>query len=456
MADHFRMNRVDEWLSLFSIPKPAYMKPVSVDPRIFSDNRQRFTRRMKKNAIAIFNSNDEVPSNGDALYPFRQNTDLYWLTGIMQEDTMLVLFPDNPDKKYREVLVLVRPNELKEKWDGKRLRKEEATAQSGIQTIVWLDSIDALLQTWIHLSEIIYLNTNENDRKASLVPVRDYRFAEAMRSRYPLHQYERAARIMKDLRAIKNKWEVAVLQQAIDITEKTFRRLLGFIRPGVWEHEIEAEIYHEFMRNRSAGPAYGSIIASGDRARTLHYVNNDQQCLDGEMVLMDFGAEYGGYCADLTRTVPVNGKFTKRQKEVYNACLDIHNYAKGLMKPGISIVDYTEKVGDEATRQFLKIGLLKKEDVRNEDPENRAYRRYLYHGISHHLGIDVHDLGTRTEPIQPGMVFTVEPGIYIEEEKMGVRIENNLWITRSGHIDLMKNIPIKADEIEGLMKRKHK
>jgi Xaa-Pro aminopeptidase len=374
----------------------------------------------------------------------------------MQEDTMLVLFPDNPDKKFRELLVLVRPNELKEKWDGKRLRKEEATAQSGIQTIVWLDSIDALLQTWIHLSEIIYLNTNENDRKASLVPVRDYRFAEAMRSRYPLHQYERAARIMKDLRAIKNKWEVAVLQQAIDITEKTFRRLLGFIRPGVWEHEIEAEIYHEFMRNRSAGPAYGSIIASGDRARTLHYVNNDQQCLDGEMVLMDFGAEYGGYCADLTRTVPVNGKFTKRQKEVYNACLDIHNYAKGLMKPGISIVDYTEKVGDEATRQFLKIGLLKKEDVRNEDPENRAYRRYLYHGISHHLGIDVHDLGTRTEPIQPGMVFTVEPGIYIEEEKMGVRIENNLWITRSGHIDLMKNIPIKADEIEALMKRKHK
>ena len=432
------------------------MKPVSVDPRIFTDNRQRFIRRMKKNAIAIFNSNDEIPSNGDALFPFKQNTDLYWLTGIMQEDTMLVLFPDNPDKKHREVLVLVRPNELKEKWDGKRLRKEEATAQSGIQTIVWLDSLDALLQTWIHLADMIYLNTNENDRKASLVPVRDYRFAETMRSRYPLHQYERAARIMKDLRAIKNKWEVAVLQQAIDITEKTFRRLLEFIRPGVWEYEIEAEIYHEFMRNRSAGPAYGSIIASGDRARTLHYVSNDQQCLDGEMVLMDFGAEYGGYCADLTRTVPVNGKFTKRQKEVYNACLEIHNYAKGLMKPGISIVDYTEKVGDEATRQFLKIGLLTKADVKNEDPENRAYRKYLYHGISHHLGIDVHDLGTRTAPIQAGMVFTVEPGIYIEEEKMGVRIENNLWITKSGHIDLMKNIPIKADEIEALMKRKTK
>jgi len=429
------------------------MKPATVNPRIFLENRQRFARRMKKNSIAIFNSNDELPVNGDAIYPFRQNTDLYWLTGILQEESMLVLFPDNPDRKYREVLVLVRPNELKEKWDGKRLRKEEATALSGIQTIVWLDSLEGLLQPWIHLAETIYLNTNENDRKANLVPVRDYRYAEEMRRRYPLHAYERSARIMKGLRAIKSKWEVEVLQQAIDITEKTFRRLLGFIRPGVWEYEIEAEIYHEFMRHRSAGPAYGSIIASGDRARILHYVSNNQQCLDGEMVLMDFGAEYGCYCADLTRTVPVNGKFSKRQKEVYNACLAIHNHSKGLLEPGISIVDYTEKVGDEATRQFLKIGLLKKEDVKNEDPENRAYRKYLYHGISHHLGIDVHDLGTRTEPIQPGMVFTVEPGIYIEEEKMGVRIENNLWITKNGHVDLMKNIPIKAEEIEALMGR---
>jgi Xaa-Pro aminopeptidase len=429
------------------------MKPANADSRIFIENRQHFIRKMKKNAIAIFNSNDELPSNGDALFPFKQNTDLFWLTGIMQEDTMLVLFPDNPDPKFREVLVLVRPNELKEKWDGKRLRREEATALSGIRNIVWLDSIEAPLQTWIHLAEIIYLNTNENDRKASLVPVRDYRYAEVMRSRYPLHHYERAARIMKELRAIKSKWEVAVLQQAIDITEKTFRRLLGFIQPGVWEYEIEAEIYHEFMGNRSAGPAYGSIIASGDRARTLHYISNDQQCLDGEMILMDFGAEYAGYCADLTRTVPVNGKFTRRQKQVYQSCLALHDYAKSILKPGIGIVDYTEKVGDEATKQFLGLGLISKSDVKNEDPENRAYRKYLYHGISHHLGIDVHDLGTRTAPIEAGMVLTVEPGIYIEEEKMGVRIENNIWITKSGHIDLMKNIPIKADEIEGLMKK---
>lgn len=428
------------------------MRQVSVNPQIFTDNRQRFVKKMKAGSIAIFNSNDELPTNGDALHPFRQNSDLYWLTGIFQEDTMLVLFPDNPDKKFREVLVLVRPNEIKEKWDGRRHRKAEATELSGISTIVWLDSLDGILQPMIHLAENIYLNTNENDRKANLVPVRDYRFAGEMRARYPLHHYERSARIMKELRAVKSKLEVEVIQQAIDITEKTFRRLLKFIRPGVWEHEIEAEIYHEFIRNRSSGPAYGSIIASGDRARTLHYVANNQQCLDGEMILMDFGADYGGYAADLTRTIPVNGKFSKRQKEVYNACLDLHNYCKTILKPGITMVDYHDKVGDEATVQFLKIGLISKADVKNEDPENRAYRKYLYHGISHHLGIDVHDLGTRTNPVQAGMVFTIEPGIYIEEEQMGVRIENNVWITKTGNTDLMKNIPIKVEEIEKSMK----
>lgn len=430
------------------------MKYLPLDPSIFIENRRRFVSRMEKNAIAIFNSNDELPANGDALHKFKQNADLYWLTGIEQEDSMLVLFPDNPDKKFREVLVLVRPNELKEKWDGKRLRKAEATAISGIETIVWLDTLDGLLQPWIHLADSIYLNTNENDRKASLIPVRDYRYAQEMKARYPLHQYRRSARIMKELRAIKSAKEVEVIKKAINITDKTFRRLLGFIRPGVFEYEIEAEIYHEFLLNRATGPAYGSIIASGDRARILHYVSNSEECKDGEMILMDFGAEYGGYCADLTRTVPVGGKFTKRQKQVYNACLHLHQYAASILKPGISVIDYTDKVGDEATSQFLKIGLLRKSDVKNEDPENRAYRKYLYHGISHHLGIDVHDLGTRTEPIKAGMVFTVEPGIYIEEEQMGVRIENNFWITRNGNIDLMKNIPITVEEIESLMKKK--
>jgi Xaa-Pro aminopeptidase len=429
------------------------MKYLPLNQNIFINNRQRFIKEMQPNSIAIFVSNDEFPKNGDAIHQFKQNSDLYWLSGVEQEDSMVILFPDCPDPKYKEVLVLVRPNELKEKWDGKRLRAKEATAISGMQTIVWLDNIDALLQPWVHLADNIYLDSNENDRKASLLRSRDYRFIDEMKQRYPLHNYLRAAKILKKLRGIKTKDEVEVLQKAIDITEVTFRRLLQFVKPGVMEYEIEAELVHSFLTQRATGQAYGSIIASGDSARILHYINNNQACKDGDLILMDFGAEYGGYCADLTRTIPVNGKFTRRQKTVYNACLHLHNYAKSLLKPGISIVDYTELVGEEATQQFLKIGLLKKSDVKNEDKENRAYRKYLYHGISHHLGIDVHDLGTRTEPIKAGMVFTVEPGIYIEEEQMGIRIENNLWITKNGNVDLMKNIPITVEEIEALMKK---
>ncbi|HUR12584.1 MAG TPA: Xaa-Pro aminopeptidase [Flavitalea sp.] len=429
------------------------MKYLPLDPEIFISNRNRFVQRLQKNSIAIFNSNDELPVNGDALYPFKQNSDLFWLSGIEQEDSMVIIYPDNPDPKYREVLVLVRPNELKEKWDGKRLRAKEATEISGINTIVWLDTIDAMLQGWIHLADNIYLNSNENDRKANLVPVRDYRFALEMKTRYPLHNYFRSARIMKELRSIKTAKEIEVVQKAVDITGATFEKLLQFIRPGVYEYEIEAEIYRSFLSQRATGPAYGSIIASGDRARTLHYKFNNQECKDGELILMDFGAEYGGYCADLTRTVPVNGKFNKRQREIYNACLHLHDYAKSILKPGVSILQYTDKVGVEASKTFLRIGLLKKEDVANEDKENRAYRKYLYHGISHHLGIDVHDLGTRTAPIQAGMLFTIEPGIYIEEENMGIRIENNVWITKTGNKDLFKNIPITAEEIENRMRR---
>lgn len=409
---------------------------------------------MLPNSIAVFVSNDEWPANGDALHPFKQNTDLFWLSGIIQEDSLVILFPDNPDPRMREVLALVRPNELKEKWDGKRLRAKEATGISGIATIVWLDTLDALLQTWVHLADHIYLDTNENDRKASPVRSREYRFVDEMKAAYPLHSFRRAAKIMKQLRSIKTKEEIVVVQKAIDITDNTFRRLLQFIKPGVNEYEIEAEIWHSFLSQRATGPAYGSIIAGGDNARTLHYVSNNADCKDGDLLLMDFGAEYGNYCADLTRTVPVNGKFSPRQKTVYNACLHLHNYAKSILKPGISILAYTDKVGEEATRQFLKIGLLRKADVKNEDKDNRAYRRYLYHGISHHLGIDVHDLGTRTEPVKAGMLFTIEPGIYIEEEKMGIRIENNFWLTKNGNIDLMKNIPITAEEIEALMKKK--
>jgi Xaa-Pro aminopeptidase len=273
-----------------------------------------------------------------------------------------------------------------------------------------------------------------------------------MKARYPLHQYHRAARIMKKLRAVKTPLEIEVMQQAIDITATCFHRLLGYVRPGVHEYEIEAEIWHSFLSQRANGPAYASIIASGDRARTLHYVQNNQECRDGELVLMDFGAEYGGYNADLTRTIPVNGKFTKRQKEVYNACLHLHNYAKSLLKPGVIINEYHKMVGTVANQVFLKLGLLTAGDIQNQTPENPAYWKYLYHGISHHLGIDVHDLGTRTEPIQAGMVFTVEPGIYIEEEQLGIRIENNVWITPEGNRDLMSHIPISADDIESLMR----
>jgi Xaa-Pro aminopeptidase len=429
------------------------MKHLPLKQDIFIQNRKRFASQMSPNSIAIFVSNDETPTNGDATYKFKQNSDLYWLTGVTQEDTMMILYPGNPDPKYREVLVLVRPNELKEKWDGKRLRAAEGKSISGVTTVLWLDSLESVLQTWVHQADAIYLDTNENDRKSVLLRTRDYRFVDEMRERFPLHRFERAAKIMRELRGIKTALEVEVIQQAIDITDTTFRRVMQFVRPGVMEYEIEAEIMHSFLSQRATGEAYGSIIASGDRARTLHYVSNNQECRDGELILMDFGAQYGGYNADLTRTIPVNGKFSKRQKEVYNACLHLHNYAKSLLKPGISLLQYTDKVGEEASKQFVKIGLLTKADLKNDDADNKSYRKYLYHGISHHLGIDVHDLGPRFEPLKPGMVLTIEPGIYIEQEQMGIRIENNVWITRGGNKDLMKNIPITVEEIEAGMKR---
>ena len=429
------------------------MKYLPLNPLIFKQNRQRFVKEMQPASIAIFVSNDEIPSNGDALYPFKQNSDLYWLTGIVQEDTMLVIFPDHPDPKYREVLILVRPNELKEKWDGKRLRAEEGKKISGIGTVIWLDTSETLLQVWIHLAKNIYLDSNENDRKNNLLQTREYRFIKETKKLYPLHQYLRAATILKELRAVKTAEEVVVIQQAIDITAKGFLRVMKFMRPGVFEFEVEAEIQHSFLSQRATGPAYSSILASGENACTLHYVSNNQECKDGDLILMDFGADYGGYNADLTRTIPVNGKFTKRQKQVYNACLHLHLYAKSLLKPGITINEYHILLGREADFIFQKIGLLTKAEVKNSTPEQPAYWKYLYHGISHHLGIDVHDLGPRAEPLRAGMLLTVEPGIYIQEEKMGIRIENNVWLTKNGNKDLMKDIPITVEEIEAFMKK---
>jgi Xaa-Pro aminopeptidase len=430
------------------------MKYHAIPSVLYTKNRERFIKKMKPNSIAIFPGNPVLPTNGDAVYTNKANSDVLWLSGIVQEKSMVILYPDNPDKNGREVLVLTRPNELLEKWNGHLLRKDEATTISGIKNIQWLDSIDTMLHVMMHHADIVYLNTNENDRTDTSLFRPDLLFVHDFMKRYPVHKYERAAPLMKELRAIKTKEEIAVTQEAVDITHKAFLRVMKFIKPGVFEHEIEAEITHEFLRNRATGHAYGCIIASGDRARVLHYVENNSECKNGELILMDFGAEYGNYCADMTRTIPVNGKFTKRQKEVYDAVLDVHNYAKKILKPGISIVDYTSKVCVEMEKHLLKIGLLTKNDIKNQDPENPAYRKYFYHGVTHHLGIDVHDIGTRVLPVKEGMLFTIEPGIYIEEEQMGIRIENNVWITKNGSIDLFKGIPITTDEIEAAMKRK--
>lgn len=428
------------------------MKHLPLPKALFTENRRRFVKEMKPDSIAIFNSNDEMPANADATLGFVQNSDLYWLTGIQQEDTMLLLFPDHPDPAWKEVLVLVRPSELKEKWIGHRLSVEEGRAISGIKSVIWLDELDSYLPGIVHIAENIYLNSNEHDKGIVGVPTRDYRFIAQMKARYPLHQYLRAAAITRGLRMVKTTQEVAVIQKAIDITDKAFKRILGFIQPGVFEYEIEAEILHEFIRNRASGEAYSSILASGDRARILHYIDNNQKCEAGELILMDFGARYGGYNADLTRTVPVSGVFTKRQKMLYNGCLELHKYCASILKPGITLDKYHEKVGEQATKIFIKLGLLTKADVKNEDPKNRAYRKYLYHGISHHLGVDVHDVYDKYVPLKAGAVLTIEPGIYIAEEKTGIRIENNYLLTRSGNKDLMKNIPITAEEIEKYMK----
>jgi len=429
------------------------MKYSAIDPKLYSHNRERFVKKMKSNAIAIFHAHPTLPENGDAVYHDKPNSDVVWLSGIVQEKTMVILYPDNLDKKYREVLVILRPNETLEIWYGHKLTKEEASEISGIPTVIYLDQLDAMLQAWMHHAEHVYLDTNENDRLDTTLPRLDLMYVHQLMKRYPLHKYERAAILLKELRAIKTKNEVAVMQQAVDITHKALMRVCKFITPGVFEYEVEAEITHEFLRNRATRHAYGCIIASGDRARILHYVENNQECKSGELILMDFGAEYGNYCADLTRTIPVNGKFTKRQKEIYDACLAVHMHAKKMLKPDKTWLEITESAEIEMNKQLLNIGLLSKEDIKNETPDNRACRKYFYHGLGHHLGIDVHDIGTRNTPIKEGMVFTIEPGIYVEKEKIGIRIENNYWVTKTGCIDLFKEIPITTEAIEKAMKK---
>lgn len=430
------------------------MKYQSIDPKLFQENRQRFAKMMKPNAIAIFNANPVVSENGDAVYSYKPNSNVVWLSGVIQEKTMVILYPDNADRSAREILVVQRPNELMEKWNGHLLRKEEAQKVAGIENVQFVDSIDAQIQVWMHHADTVYLDTDENDRVGLDVLRTDLLFVHQFMKRYPLHRYERSAKIMKELRAIKTQAEIDVVQQAIDITHKAFLRVCAFVKPGVMEYEIEAEITHEFLRNRATRHAYSAIIASGDSARTLHYIDNNLECKDGDLILMDFGAEYGNYNADLSRTIPVNGKFTKRQKEVYDACLAIHLYCVSILKPGMNYAEYMKLVDKEYEKQLQKIGLITTEDIKNQDPANPAIRKYFYHGIGHHLGLDVHDLGTRNEPVKEGMMFTIEPGIYIEEESMGIRIENNYWLTQDGSIDLFKGIPITTEEIEAAMAKK--
>ena len=429
------------------------MKYAPIGQSLFKRNRRHFASQLKPSSVAIFHSNDVMPTSADGTMPFRQSSDLFYLSGVDQEESILLLFPDAKDERMREVLFVRETNDHILTWEGYKLTKEQAREVSGIESILWTHQFDQVLNSQLLEAEHIYLNTNEHLRAVVEVETRDARFVKRCQQRYPLHKYERSAPIMHQLRAVKSEQEVALIQQACDITEKAFRRLLGFIKPGVMEYEIEAEICHEFLRNRSRGPAYASIIASGGNACILHYVDNNQECEDGELVLMDFGAEYANYAADMTRTVPVSGKFTPRQRDIYNSVLTVMRAASQMLVPGNTIDQYHKFVGIVMENELIRLGLLNESDVRDQDPSKPLYKKYFMHGTSHHLGLDVHDVGNRFRPFDAGMVFTCEPGIYIREEGIGIRLENDFLVTPHGPRDLMKNIPIEADDIERLMQR---
>jgi Xaa-Pro aminopeptidase len=427
------------------------MKYKQIDNSLFCINRKNLTSLLQKNSIAIFQSNDEFPRSGDQNFLFKQNPDLFYLSGIDQEQSILLLFPNCPNPLYKEVLFLRQTNDYIKVWEGHKYTKEQAKAVSGIENIYWLEDFDNILHSIIHYADYVYLNTNENDRYAHSVTYRDIRFIETLRTKYPLHKFERAAPLMRELRPIKSPIEIELTQHACDITKDAFLRVLKFVKPGVMEYEVEAEIIHEFIKNRATGHGYSPIIASGNNANILHYTDNNQPCKDGELILMDFGAEYANYNADMTRTIPVNGKFTKRQKEVYNAVLHVLNESKKLMVAGTIWNAYHEEVGEIMTEQLVNLKLISTTDVKNQNPKYPAYKKYFMHGNTHHLGIDVHDLAGRYTPFAAGNILTCEPGIYIPEEGFGVRLENDILLTKNGNIDLMANIPIIAEEIESIM-----
>ena len=427
------------------------MKYEALNSELFIINRAKFANKLKPNSIAIFNSNDEFPRSGDQSFNFKQNPDFFYLTGIDQEQSILIIFPDSPNLIYKEVLFLRQTNEHIAIWEGHKYTKEEAKKVSGIQHIYWLEDFWNIFPSLMHYAENVYLNTNENDRYAHTVPYRDIRFIEEIRSKYPLHKFERASVIMRELRPVKSELEVAYIKRACQITRDAFVRVLKFVKPDVAEYEIEAEIIHEFIRQRATGHAYPPIIASGRNACILHYNDNNQICKDGDVILFDFGAEYANYNADLSRSIPVNGRFTKRQKDVYNAVLYVMKEARKMLVTGTVWNEYQEEVGKVMTSELIRLGLLDKHDVAKQNPDMPLYKRYFMHGNSHHLGLDVHDVSNRYEPFKPGNILTNEPGIYILEENLGIRLENNILITTDGNIDLMADIPLEADEIEEIM-----
>ena len=423
----------------------------AINPELFINNRNRFNKLLKPNSLAIFHSNDEMPRNGDCFYPFRQNSDLFYLSGIDQEQSILLLFPDCPNPSYREVLFVRETSEHIKVWEGPKYKKKEATKVSGIKTVFWLENFDSIFKMLTNWAENIYVNQNEHDRAHSDVDSRNLRFTRELKNQLPAHHFERATPVVTRLREIKSSFEVDVMQHACDITEKGFRRILDYVKPGVWEYELEAEATHEFIRNRANGHAYTPIFASGANACILHYTNNNQQCQDGDLVLMDFGAEYANYASDLTRTIPINGRFTKRQREVYDAVRRVMIKATEMLVVDNVLDDYHKEVCKIMESELIGLGLLDKSDVARQDPQKPLYKMYYPHGTSHFLGMDVHDLGNRYNAFKPGMVFTCEPGIYIPDEGIGIRIENDILITENGPVDLMKNIPIEAEEIEDIM-----
>ena len=427
------------------------MKYTAIDKSLYIFNRKNFAKKLKPKSVAIFNSNDLMPTNADGTMQFRQNNDLLYLSGVDQAESILVIFPDAANPKHREILFVKETSELIAIWEGEKLTKAKATEQSGIETIYWTSEFDQIFLALAVEAENIYLNQNEHLRAVTVVETRDDRFGKACRSKYPSHNYERLAPIMKTLRPIKSQLEVDTIQHACNITEKGFRRILKFIKPGVMEYEIEAEFAHEFLMNRSRGFAYEPIIASGFNACVLHYIENNKECRAGDVILMDVAAEYANYASDMTRCVPVSGKFTARQRAVYDAVLRVMKAAKGMLVPGTIHDEYQEEVGKIMESELIGLKLIDKHDVAKQDAKNPLYKKYFMHGTSHHMGLDVHDIENRTTPFAAGMVLTIEPGIYIREENLGIRLENNILITEKGQLDLMANIPLEAEEIEDLM-----